>query len=99
MNEGSGGALVRGPSGVAAASPEGVVAKEATGPSVSAAGALAVARPLGLTRYGPEQVDFLRYRPVLDNARLKREFGYVPALTSREAFDRWRERGRADTGR
>ncbi|MBK6844663.1 MAG: SDR family oxidoreductase [Gemmatimonadetes bacterium] len=62
-------------------------------------GALAVARPLGLTRYGPEQVDFLRYRPVLDNARLKREFGYVPALTSREAFDRWRERGRADTGR
>ncbi|MBI3568960.1 MAG: SDR family oxidoreductase [Gemmatimonadetes bacterium] len=54
-------------------------------------GALAVLKPLGLSRYGPEQVDFLRYRPVLDNARLKREFGYVPASTSREAFLRWRD--------
>ena len=59
-------------------------------------GALAVLKPLGLTRYGPEQVDFLRYRPVLANAKLKREFGYVPALTSREVFVRWRDaRGRA----
>lgn len=53
-------------------------------------GVLAVAQPLRLTRYGPEQVDFLRYRPVLSNERLKREFGYVPALTSRKAFERWR---------
>ncbi|MBL0170816.1 MAG: SDR family oxidoreductase [Gemmatimonadaceae bacterium] len=52
--------------------------------------ALAVARPLGLSRYGPEQVDFLRYRPVLHNDRLKRVFGYTPALTSRRAFDLWR---------
>ena len=44
---------------------------------------LAVLHPLGLSRYGPEQVDFLRYRPVLDNRRLKEEFGYVPQLTSR----------------
>ena len=27
---------------------------------------LAVLHPLGLSRYGPEQVDFLRYRPVLE---------------------------------
>ena len=54
-------------------------------------GALAVLHPLGLVPYGPEQVDFLRYRPVLDNARLKREFGYVPAMTSREAFLAWRD--------
>ena len=54
-------------------------------------GALRVLRPLGLTRYGPEQVDFLRYRPVLANAKLKREFGYVPALTSREVFVLWRD--------
>jgi UDP-glucose 4-epimerase len=48
---------------------------------------LAVAHPLGLSRYGPEQVDFLRYRPVLDNRRLKEEFGYVPQLTSAQVFD------------
>lgn len=56
-------------------------------------GALAVLRPLGLTRYGPEQVDFLRYRPVLDNARLKAVFGFRPRLTSREAFELWARRG------
>ena len=44
---------------------------------------LAVLHPLGLSRYGPEQVDFLRYRPVLDNRRLKEVFGYVPQLSVR----------------
>lgn len=48
--------------------------------------ALAVANPLGLTRYGPEQVNFLRYRPVLSNRRLKEEFGYRPAKTSEDTF-------------
>ncbi|MBU1275856.1 MAG: SDR family oxidoreductase [Proteobacteria bacterium] len=42
---------------------------------------------LGLTQYGPEQVGFLQYRPVLDNKRLKEVMGYVPAKTSREAFE------------
>ncbi len=54
--------------------------------------ALALLKPLGLTRYGPEQVDFLRYRPVLDNRRLKEEFGYIPRKTSSEAFEIWRLR-------
>lgn len=49
-------------------------------------GVLAMLRPLGLAPFGPEQVDFMRYRPVLDNARLKREFGYQPRYSSREAF-------------
>jgi len=49
--------------------------------------ALAILKPLGLTQYGPEQVDFLRYRPVLDNARLKTVFGYTPRLTSAQVFD------------
>ncbi|MCY1300116.1 hypothetical protein D9M70_496750 [compost metagenome] len=49
-------------------------------------GALALLKPLGLTQYGPEQLDFLRYRPVLDNRRLKEEFGYRPRYSSREAF-------------
>jgi UDP-glucose 4-epimerase len=49
--------------------------------------ALRVLKALGLTQYGPEQLDFLRYRPVLDNTRLKNEFGYVPQLTSAQVFD------------
>jgi UDP-glucose 4-epimerase len=52
--------------------------------------ALAVLKPLGLSRYGPEQVGFLQHRPVLDNARLKTVFGYLPRKTSREAFEVWR---------
>ncbi|WP_282150873.1 SDR family oxidoreductase [Ruegeria atlantica] len=53
--------------------------------------ALTIARPLRLSRYGPEQVRFLLYRPVLNNAALKGEFGYHPKFTSAEAFDRWWE--------
>ncbi|MBH2035314.1 MAG: NAD-dependent epimerase/dehydratase family protein [Pseudomonadales bacterium] len=49
-------------------------------------GVLRVLKPLRLSQYGPEQVDFLRYRPVLANRRLKEEFGYTPRYTSREAF-------------
>jgi UDP-glucose 4-epimerase len=52
---------------------------------------LAVLHPLGLSQYGPEQVDFLRYRPVLDNRRLKEVFGYVPQLTSAEVFELYRK--------
>ena len=52
--------------------------------------ALAVLHPLGLSQYGPEQVRFLQYRPVLDNTRLKRDFGYVPDLTSAQVLDLWR---------
>jgi len=46
---------------------------------------------LRLTRYGPEQVDFLRYRPVLDNRRLKEVFGYQPRLDSAAVFELWRK--------
>jgi UDP-glucose 4-epimerase len=52
---------------------------------------LAALHPLGLSRYGPEQVDFLRYRPVLDNRRLKERFGYVPRLNSAEVFELYRK--------
>ncbi|EAQ11346.1 UDP-glucose 4-epimerase [Maritimibacter alkaliphilus HTCC2654] len=52
--------------------------------------ALAVAHPLGLSPYGPEQVRFLQYRPVLANDRLKSVFGYTPELTSAQVFDLWR---------
>ncbi|MDX1742147.1 MAG: SDR family oxidoreductase [Ruegeria sp.] len=56
--------------------------------------ALTLARPLGLTRYGPEQVRFLLYRPVLDNTALKSRFGYQPKLSSAGAFQRWWEHAR-----
>ncbi len=51
--------------------------------------ALAVGKALGATQYGPEQLRFLRYRPVLDNRRLKEEFGYRPRKTSAEVFAFW----------
>ena len=49
--------------------------------------ALAVGSTLGVSRYGPEQLDFLRYRPVLLNTALKEVLGYVPGKTSAQAFD------------
>lgn len=51
--------------------------------------ALGLARPLRLSRYGPEQVGFLQYRPVLDNTALKTTFGYTPELTARQVFALW----------
>lgn len=60
--------------------PPGVVARS-----------LGVLHRLGLSQYGPEQIGFLRYRPVLANDRLKREFGYAPELTSRQVFERFAE--------
>ena len=49
-------------------------------------GALWVMKKLGVTQYGPEQVNFLRYRPVLTNRRLKEVFRYTPQKTTREVF-------------
>jgi UDP-glucose 4-epimerase len=46
---------------------------------------------LGLSRYGPEQLDFLRYRPVLLNTALKSQFGYTPDKTSAQAFEAYRQ--------
>ncbi len=48
-------------------------------------GALFILNRLHLTEYGPEQVLFLKYRPVLSNEKLIREFGYTPK-SSREVF-------------
>lgn len=49
--------------------------------------ALRIGRMLRLTVHGPEQVGFLRYRPVLANDAVKNEFGFIPTHTSAEAFD------------
>jgi UDP-glucose 4-epimerase len=52
---------------------------------------LALLHALRLSRYGPEQVSFLRYRPVLANRRLKEVFGFTPAKTSEQAFELFRK--------
>ena len=51
------------------------------------AAALRLGKQLGLTQYGPEQLGFLQYRPVLHNRRLKEAFGYYPRKTTRQVFD------------
>lgn len=62
--------------------------------------ALALLKPLGLTQYGPEQLDFLRYRPVLLNTRLKSVFGYTPHLSSAEVLELyWQARSQAPGGK
>ena len=53
--------------------------------------ALGIMKRIGLTQYGPEQIDFLRYRPVLSNRRLKDELGYIPAKTTAEVFEHYIE--------
>lgn len=60
-------------------------------PAVLVKAVLAALKPLGMTQYGPEQVDFLRYRPVLSNRRLIDEFGYEPQWTSLEALKSWQD--------
>lgn len=48
--------------------------------------ALWLLQKLNVTPHGPEQVLFLQYRPVLDNRKLKEEFGYQPQMTTEEVF-------------
>jgi len=50
------------------------------------AAALGVGHALRLTPHKPAQVNFLRYRPVLDNTALKESFGFTPSKSSCEAF-------------
>ena len=66
-----------------------------TVPGVVLEGVLGLARLLRVGRHGPEQVDFLRYRPVLSNRRLQEEFGYRPEKSTAEAFRFYVERARA----
>lgn len=51
--------------------------------------ALSALQRLGKSARGPEQIDFLRYRPVLSNRKLKADFGYTPRYSSREAFRKY----------
>lgn len=62
-----------------------------TVPAGVLAAGLRIGRALRLTAHGPEQVRFLRYRPVLANDALKADFGFTPEKTSREAFEAYLE--------
>jgi UDP-glucose 4-epimerase len=59
-------------------------------PAPLLAGALRALQALGLSSRGPEQVDFLRYRPVLANDALKRDFGFEPRFDSLGCFEHYR---------
>ncbi|MDH3685600.1 MAG: SDR family oxidoreductase [Myxococcales bacterium] len=59
-------------------------------PAPLLAGVLAATQKLGLSARGAEQVDFLRYRPVLANEALVSEFGFTPRFTSEECFEHYR---------
>ena len=59
-------------------------------PASLIAAALRALQAVGATKLGPEQVDFLRYRPVLSNERLVSEFGFTPSSSSEECFERYR---------
>jgi UDP-glucose 4-epimerase len=55
-------------------------------PATLVAAALWLLKKLGLTQYGPEQILFLKYRPILDNKKLKEDFGFKPKMTSKDVF-------------
>ena len=59
-------------------------------PAALLGAALRALQLLRLSARGPEQVDFLRYRPVLANDRLKSELGFTPRFTSEECFEHYR---------
>ncbi len=48
---------------------------------------LSILKKVNLTQYGPEQVRFLLYRPVLANNKLKSDFKYIPKFNSKEVFE------------
>jgi UDP-glucose 4-epimerase len=58
-------------------------------PTVVLKTGLALLKKFHLTQYGPDQIDFLKYRPVLDNRRLKTDFGFIPRFTSVEVLKRY----------
>jgi len=52
---------------------------------------LTALKSLGIGQYGPEQIGFLKYRPLLENKKLKEEFAYHPSMKSNEVFDYYRK--------
>ena len=63
----------------------GRVSVQVPSPAVSAVGS--VFRRAGLVDFSPEQMQFLQFGRGVDTTRLRQDFGYSPAFTTRAAFD------------
>ncbi len=48
---------------------------------------LGILKPLGLSQYGPEQVKFIEFRPVLANDKIKSVFTHQPSKSTSAAFE------------
>lgn len=48
---------------------------------------LLIQKWLAINQTDPAQLIFIMFRPVLDNRKLKEDFGYIPQKTSSEVFD------------
>lgn len=55
-------------------------------PSNLLRGVLTILKPLGFSQYGPEQVKFIEFRPVLANQKIKKTFKHQPEKTTEQAF-------------
>jgi len=55
-------------------------------PSWFLRGVLSVLKPLGVSQYGPEQVKFIEFRPVLSNTKIKQVFKHQPQKSTEQAF-------------
>ncbi|ASP38580.1 epimerase [Bacterioplanes sanyensis] len=47
---------------------------------------LGILKPLGISQYGPEQVKFIKYRPVLDNKKILKYFKHQPRYNTENAL-------------
>ena len=50
---------------------------------------LSIFHPLRLSQYAPEEIGFVQYRPVMSNKKLKQTFGFIPQVSTEEAFRRY----------
>lgn len=48
---------------------------------------LTILKPLGLTQYGPEQVKFIKYRPVLSSLKIRACFQHQPRFNSEQTLN------------
>lgn len=48
---------------------------------------LTILKPLGLTQYGPEQVKFIKYRPVLSSSKIRARFKHQPRFNSEQTLN------------
>jgi UDP-glucose 4-epimerase len=61
--------------------------KNQTLPAWLIKGVFGLLYPLGLSKYNAFIVNFVQYRPVLLNTKLKEIFNYTPSKTTKEVFD------------